>query len=120
MEEGMKQSLDRIARITNHQVDTQASEKSTGLKALNKLAGNWKISGMAEGETTFECNFSRLYQQRRRWYYTYEADEDTVTMWMGSKDSNVVFRARWSDNGNTLSGNWGWPGGGYQAMMVRK
>jgi hypothetical protein len=51
--------------------------------------------------------------------YTYEADEDTLTMWMGPKGSPAVFRAKWSDDNNTLTGAWEWPGGGYQAMMTR-
>jgi hypothetical protein len=51
--------------------------------------------------------------------YTYEADEETLTMWMGPKGSPAVFRAKWIDGNNTLAGAWEWPGGGYQALMTR-
>jgi len=41
-----------------------------------------------------------------------EVDDKTVTGWFGAKGSPAVFRAQWSDDGNTLTGAWEWPGGG--------
>lgn len=51
--------------------------------------------------------------------YTSEADDKTLTIWMGEKGSPAVYRGEWSDDGNTLSGEWEWPGGGYKETMTR-
>jgi hypothetical protein len=51
--------------------------------------------------------------------YTHEVDGKTVTSWFGPKGSPVVFRARWSDDGRSLSGAWEWPGGGYKLTLTR-
>jgi hypothetical protein len=31
----------------------------------------------------------------------------------------TVAKGEWSDDGNTLSGEWVWPGGGYNETMTR-
>ncbi len=52
--------------------------------------------------------------------YTYEVDDDTLTIWGGEKDSPAYYRGKWSDDGNTNSGGWVYPGGGgYEATMTR-
>lgn len=51
--------------------------------------------------------------------YTYEADEETVTIWGGSKGSPAAFRAHWDENRRVLRGAWEWPGGGYATVMTR-
>ena len=51
--------------------------------------------------------------------YTHEIDDRGVTSWFGEKGSPSVMRARWSDNGDTLSGAWEWPGGGYSLTLTR-
>jgi hypothetical protein len=51
--------------------------------------------------------------------YTSEADDKTVTIWMGEKGSPAVYKGEWSDDGNTLTGEWEWPGGGYKETMTR-
>jgi hypothetical protein len=35
------------------------------------------------------------------------------------KGSPNVCRGEWSDDGNTLTGEWVWPGGGYKETMTR-
>jgi hypothetical protein len=35
------------------------------------------------------------------------------------KGSPNVYRGEWSDDGNTLTGEWVWPGGGYKETMTR-
>jgi len=52
--------------------------------------------------------------------YTSEADEKGMTIWFGAKGSPAVYRGEWSDDGNTLSGEWKWPGGGYKETMTRQ
>lgn len=51
--------------------------------------------------------------------YTCEADDKTLTIWFGEKGSPAVYRGEWSDDGNTLDGEWEWPGGGYKETMTR-
>jgi len=130
------------------------------LKPLDRLVGTWKISGEAEGETTYEwmeggffliargqlkqggseykhmeiIGFdrgpdatdpasdltSRVYTTRGETLdYTHEVDDKTVTSWFGPKGSPAVFRAQWGDDGNTLTGAWEWPGGGYKLTLSR-
>ena len=50
--------------------------------------------------------------------YTHEIDDQSVTSWFGPKGSPSFFKARWID-GNTLSGGWEWPGGGYKLKLSR-
>ena len=38
--------------------------------------------------------------------YTYEADDETVTIWGGSKGSPAAFRATWSEDRTVLRGVW--------------
>lgn len=51
--------------------------------------------------------------------YTYESDDETVTIWGGSKGSPAAFRGRWNENRDELRGAWQWPGGGYSTVMTR-
>ncbi len=51
--------------------------------------------------------------------YTSETDGETMTIWFGPKGSPAFYKGRWSDDGNTLSGEWEWPGGGYKETMTR-
>jgi hypothetical protein len=52
--------------------------------------------------------------------YTYEVDDDTLTIWGGEKGSPAYYKGTWSDDGTTNSGGWVYPGGGgYEATMTR-
>lgn len=51
--------------------------------------------------------------------YVYELDGDTLTIWGGYKGSPGYFRGTFSADGNNLTGDWVYPGGGYHATMVR-
>jgi hypothetical protein len=51
--------------------------------------------------------------------YTHEVDDETVTSWYGEKGSPTFMKARWSPDGNTLTGEWEWPGGGYAFVLTR-
>jgi len=63
---------------------------------------------------------SRLYTSRGDTLgYTHEVNEKDMTTWFGAKGSPALFKAKWSDGGNTLSGAWEWPGGGYKLTMTR-
>ncbi len=51
--------------------------------------------------------------------YVYELDGDTLTIWGGEKDSPAHYTGKFSDDGNTLTGAWEWPGGGYESTATR-
>ena len=52
--------------------------------------------------------------------YVYELDADTLTIWGGAKGSPAYYRGTFSDDGNTLTGSWVYPGGGgYESAAVR-
>lgn len=51
--------------------------------------------------------------------YVWEVGDDTLTIWGGFVGSPAAFKGRFGDNGNTITGRWEWPGGGYEATMTR-
>jgi hypothetical protein len=51
--------------------------------------------------------------------YTYELKDDTLTIWYGNKGSANYSKSVFSEDGNTLTGAWKWPGGGYEFVMTR-
>jgi hypothetical protein len=44
--------------------------------------------------------------------YVYEIDGDTLTIWGGERDSPAYYKGQLSEDGNTLTGGWVYPGGG--------
>jgi hypothetical protein len=51
--------------------------------------------------------------------YTYELEEDTLTIWFGDRGSPAYYRGTLSEDGNRLAGAWHYPGGGYEAISTR-
>lgn len=52
--------------------------------------------------------------------YVYEMDGDTLTIWGGEKGSPAYYKGTFSEDGNTLTGSWVYPGGGgYDAVSTR-
>ena len=52
--------------------------------------------------------------------YVYELEGDTLTIWAGERGSPAYYRGAFSDDGNTLTGAWHYPGGGgYEATSTR-
>jgi hypothetical protein len=52
--------------------------------------------------------------------YVYELEGDTLTIWGGEKGSPAHYRGNFGDDGDTLSGEWVYPGGGgYESTMTR-
>ena len=52
--------------------------------------------------------------------YVYEMEGDTLTIWGGEKGSPAYYKGTFSEDGNTLTGSWVYPGGGgYQSTAVR-
>ena len=52
--------------------------------------------------------------------YTYEVDDETLTIWGGEKGSPAYYKGKWIADGDTNSGAWVYPdGGGYQSNLSR-
>src|SRR5687768_12060367 len=51
--------------------------------------------------------------------YIWEVDDQTVQFWLNDKNSNMQFKREFSEDGNTITGTWKWPGGGYTLVMTR-
>lgn len=51
--------------------------------------------------------------------YAWEVGDDTLTIWGGFVGSPASFKGEFSDDRNTVTGRWEWPGGGYEATMTR-
>jgi hypothetical protein len=52
--------------------------------------------------------------------YVYEVDENTLTIWGGYKGSPAYYKGTFSEDGNTVTGAWVYPGGGgYESNMTR-
>jgi hypothetical protein len=52
--------------------------------------------------------------------YVYELEGDTLTIWAGEKGSPAYYKGKFSDDGNTMTGAWVYPGGGgYDSTATR-
>lgn len=51
--------------------------------------------------------------------YVYELEGDTLTIWAGERGSPAYAKGKFSEDGNTGSGEWVYPGGGYRFTMTR-
>ena len=52
--------------------------------------------------------------------YTYEIKDDTLTIWMGERDSPAYYEGTFSEDGDTLTGAWHYSGGGgYSTVSTR-
>lgn len=87
-----------------------------------RVKGIWLIGHeqQVEEEPTSEIK-SRFYSflDGLTLDYVYEVVGDTLTIWFGDKGSDNLFRGRFSRDGNSYSGEWEWPGGGYGMSATR-
>lgn len=52
--------------------------------------------------------------------YVYELEGDTLMIWGGEKGSPAYYKGMFSDDGDTLTGDWVYPGGGgYASISTR-
>lgn len=52
--------------------------------------------------------------------YIWEIKGDTIQFWLNDKQSGMFFKGEFSEDGNSISGTWKWPGGGYTLLMQRE
>ena len=55
------------------------------------------------------CNLMRFFR----------LEGDTLTIWGGERGSPAYAESKFSEDGNTGSGEWVYPGGGYRFTMTR-
>jgi hypothetical protein len=74
------------------------------------------------GEEPSEDIRSRYYDNMGNSFdYVYEIDGDTLTIWGGEKGSPAYFKGTFGADGDTMTGEWVYPGGGgYQSTMTRE
>lgn len=94
-------------------VDLQhEQQKNTGIEIIGHL--------QPFGEAPSAEIWSRYYGSSGETLdYVYELDGDTLTIWAGSVGSPAYYKGTFSEDGNTLSGAWTYPGGGYEATSTR-
>lgn len=51
--------------------------------------------------------------------YIWEIKGNDIQFWINSKQSDMRFKGAFSEDGNTVTGAWTWPGGGYDLVMKR-
>lgn len=52
--------------------------------------------------------------------YVYELDGDILTIWGGERGSPAFYKGKFSEDSNTLSGEWTYPGGGgYESIATK-
>lgn len=111
------------------------------LKHLDRLIGTWKQSGELDGEIRYEWGEGGFFLIQHVDFihdgnpikgmelisfldgmtldYVYEMEGDTLTIWGGEKGSPANYKGTFSKDGNTLSGAWVYPGGGYESVSTR-
>jgi len=92
------------------------------------VQGGHKVKGMEVighlqlfGEQPSQDIRSRIYDTLGNTFdYTYEVNDETLTIWGGERGSPAYYEGKWSEDGNTNSGAWHYPGsGGYESTMTR-
>jgi hypothetical protein len=70
-------------------------------------------------ESSDECTSHFFDNMGNSWEYIWELEGNALTVWGGYVGSPAAFKANFSEDGNTITGRWEWPGGGYDSTSVR-
>jgi len=91
----------------------QSGQQIAGLEVIGKLH--------PFGEPVGDDVASRFYDGAGNTFdYVYELVGDTLTIWAGVKGSPAYYKGTFSADGNTVTGEWIYPGGGgYLSTMTR-
>jgi hypothetical protein len=83
-----------------------------------EMIGHEQAFGAEPGKDTRSRFYS--YLDGMTLDYVYEIEGDTLTIWGGERGSPAYYQGHFSQDGNTLTGGWVYPGGGgYQAVSTR-
>lgn len=99
--------------LLQHVELTQYGQEVTGMEVIGNLR--------PFGEPASADVMSRYYDTAGNTFdYVYELDGDTLTIWAGAKGSPAYFRGTFDADGNSMAGEWTYPGGGgYASTMTR-
>ena len=99
------------------------------IQRVDFMHGENKIKGMEIIGHEFTFGAEPSQDIKSRFYsfmdgmtldYVYEIEGDTLTIWGGERGSPAYYKGKFSEDGNTLSGSWVYPGGGgYEATSIR-
>jgi hypothetical protein len=93
------------------------------LKHHGKIIKGKEIIGYERGfgtESPSENIKSRAFDNLGNTFdYTYEVDDEFLTIWGGEKGSPAYYKGKWSEDGNINTGAWVYPGGGYESTITR-
>ncbi|MEO8610366.1 MAG: hypothetical protein ABI690_20895 [Chloroflexota bacterium] len=98
------------------------------LQHINMVSDGRPIKGLevighlqAFGEEPGADMMSRYYGSGGETFdYVYEMEGDTLTIWGGMKGSPAYYKGTFSADGDSLNGEWVYPGGGgYQSSATR-
>jgi hypothetical protein len=90
-----------------------AGQKITGIQIIG-YERRWGAD-----EPARECTSHFFDNMGNSWEYIWEIEGNMLTVWGGYVGSPAAFKAKFSDDGNTLTGRWEWPGGGYDSTSTR-
>lgn len=71
------------------------------------------------GQTPEHCTSDLFDADGNHFNYVWELEGDTLTIWGGEIGSPAYYRGTFSADGQTLTGAWVWPGGGYSSTSTR-
>lgn len=72
-----------------------------------------------DGAAGTDCTSHLFDNQGNTFTYVWDMDDSTLTIWGGERNSPAYFKGTFTDDHNTLTGAWVWPGGGYASTMTR-
>lgn len=82
-----------------------------------EVIGHEQLFGATEPSKELK---SRYYDNMGSTFdYVYELEGDTLTIWGGEKGSPAYYQGKFTEDGNTNTGGWVYPGGGYASSMKR-
>jgi hypothetical protein len=82
-----------------------------------EIIGHERVFGATEESEDIK---SRYYDSAGNTLdYVYEMNGNTLTIWGGEKGSPAYCKAQFSEDGDSMTGSWVWPGGGYSYTGTR-
>ena len=105
----------RFLAFHHHEDDNDSTSGIDGVMIIGNEMG-WEESEPAKEIVGhwFESSSGHHYK------YIWEIDGDDVQFWLISKQSGMHFKGAFSEDGNTITGAWTWPGGGYDLVMQKE
>jgi hypothetical protein len=94
-----------------------ASEFFGHKNAFTEIIGRHRPFG---GEPSTEIHSRAYTSEGDALDYIYELDGDTLTIWGGQRGSDAHYTGTFGNDGDTLTGAWVWPGGGYRTTSTRQ